>query len=68
MDNNASERTVRGPSMGRKNYFGWGSLWSVCLTAAMFSIVATLKQWNLTAERRAKLTSPAATAAINDTS
>ena len=33
MDNNASERTVRGPAMGRKNYFGSGSLWSVCLTA-----------------------------------
>jgi len=47
MDNNASERTVRGPAMGRKNYFGSGSLWSVCLTAAMFSIVATLKQWNI---------------------
>lgn len=47
MDNNASERTVRGPAMGRKNYFGSGSLWSVCLTAAMFSIVATLKQWDI---------------------
>jgi len=51
MDNNASERTVRGPSMGRKNYFGSGSLWSVCLTAAMFSIVATLKQWNINPRR-----------------
>jgi transposase len=51
MDNNASERTVRGPSMGRKNYFGSGSLWSVCLTAAMFSIVATLKQWNMNPHR-----------------
>jgi transposase len=100
MDNNASERTVRGPAMGRKNYFGSGSLWSVCLTAAMFSIVATLKQWNinprrwlswylescaaagsrvpkdierflpwnLTTERRAELTSPKASAPINDTS
>ncbi len=100
MDNNASERTVRGPAMGRKNYFGSGSLWSVCLTASMFSIVATLKQWhinphrwlswylescaaaggqvpkdiekflpwNLTAERRAELTSPKASSPINDTS
>ena len=51
MDNNASERTVRGPAMGRKNYFGSGSLWSVCLTAAMFSIVATLKQWNINPRR-----------------
>jgi len=51
MDNNASERTVRGPSMARKNYFGSGSLWSVCLAAAMFSIVATLKQWNINPRR-----------------
>jgi transposase len=51
MDNNASERTVRGPSMGRKNYYGSGSLWSVCLTAAMFSILATLKQWGLNRRR-----------------
>ena len=51
MDNNASERAVRGPSMGRKNYFGSGSLWSVCLTAAKFSVVATLKQWNVNPRR-----------------
>jgi transposase len=100
MDNNASERMVRGPAMGRKNYYGSGSLWSVCLTAAMFSIVATLKQWNvnprrwlswylescaaagsrvpedverflpwnLTADRRAALTSPETSVPINDSS
>jgi len=51
MDNNASERAVRGPSMGRKNYFGSGALWSVCLTATMFSIAATLKQWDLNPRR-----------------
>ncbi|KKL76244.1 hypothetical protein LCGC14_2046820, partial [marine sediment metagenome] len=100
MDNNASERMVRGPAMGRKNYYGSGSLWSVRLTAAMFSIVATLKQWNvnprrwlswylescaaagsrvpedvqrflpwnLTADRRAELTSPEASVPINDSS
>ena len=51
MDNNASERAVRGPAMGRKNYYGSGSLWSACLTAAMFSIVATLKQWGLNPRR-----------------
>ena len=51
MDNNASERTVRGPAMGRKNYYGSGSLWSVSLAAAMFSIVATLKRWNINARR-----------------
>jgi transposase len=51
MDNNASERAVRGPAVSRKNYYGCGSLWSVCLTAAMFSIVATLKQWDLNPRR-----------------
>lgn len=47
LDNNASERAVRGPAMGRKNYYGSGSLWSVSLAATMFSILATLKRWNL---------------------
>ncbi len=51
MDNNASERIVRGPAMSRKNYYGSGSLWSVCLTAAMFSIVASLKQWGFNPRR-----------------
>jgi transposase len=51
MDNNASERAIRGPAMGRKNYYGSGSLWSVCLTAAMFSIMATLKRWDLNPRR-----------------
>lgn len=36
---------------GRKNYYGSGSLWSVCLTGAMFSIIATLKQWGLNPRR-----------------
>jgi transposase len=51
MDNNASERTVRGPAMGRKNYYGSGALWSVSLAATMFSILATLKRWNLNPHR-----------------
>jgi len=51
MDNNASERTVRGPALGRKNYYGSGSLWSVALAATMFSILATLKRWNLNPRR-----------------
>jgi len=47
MDNNASERAGRGPAMGRKNYYGSGALWSARLAAAMFSIVATWKRWDL---------------------
>ena len=47
MDNNASERRLRGPAVGRKNYYGSGSLWSGQLAAMLFSIFATLKMWKL---------------------
>jgi transposase len=42
MDNNASERAVRGPAVARKNFYGSGSLWSGRLAATMFSLFATL--------------------------
>lgn len=42
MDNNECERRLRDPAMGRKNYFGCGSLWSGELTAASFTIFQTL--------------------------
>jgi transposase len=42
MDNNESERMLRNPAMGRKNYFGCGSLWSGELTSSCFSIFQTL--------------------------
>ena len=42
LDNNASERQARGPALGRKNYYGSGALWSGRLTAALFSIFASL--------------------------
>ena len=47
MDNNASERRVRGPAVGRKNYYGSGALWSGRLAAMLFSLFATLGQWKL---------------------
>jgi transposase len=47
MDNNASERQVRGPALGRKNYYGSGALWSGHLAAMLFSLFATLAKWNL---------------------
>ena len=47
MDNNASERRLRGPAVGRKNYYGSGSLWSGRLAAMLFSIFATLKMAQL---------------------
>jgi transposase len=42
LDNNASERRIRGPALGRKNYYGSGSLWSGQLAAAIFSLFSTL--------------------------
>jgi transposase len=47
MDNNASERRVRGPAVARKNFYGSGSEWSGQLAAAAFSIFATLSMWKL---------------------
>ena len=51
MDNNASERRVRGPAVARKNFYGSGSLWSGQQAAAMFSILATLSLWKLNPRR-----------------
>src|SRR3954447_21529137 len=42
LDNNASERQVRGPALGCKNYYGSGALWSGRLAAMLFSLFATL--------------------------
>jgi transposase len=42
LDNNASERRVRGPALGRKNYYGSGALWSGRLAATPFPLFATL--------------------------
>jgi len=41
MDNNESERRLRNPVMGRKNYYGSGSLWSGRLAACAFTIFQT---------------------------
>jgi transposase len=51
MDNNRSERCVRGPAVGRKNFYGSGALWSGRLAAALFSILATLKLWKINPRR-----------------
>jgi transposase len=47
MDNNAAERMLRNPVVGRKNYYGSGSVWSAQLAAMMFSILQTLLLWGL---------------------
>lgn len=45
MDNNASERSLRGAALGRKNYYGSSALWSGHLAMMLFSIFATLRKW-----------------------
>ncbi len=47
MDNNAVERTERGPVVGRKNYYGSGAIWSGQLAALLFSLLQTLRLWEL---------------------
>jgi transposase len=47
MDNNLSERRLRGPALGRKNYYGSGALWSGRLASTLFSILATLQLWQI---------------------
>ena len=47
MDNNTAERILRNPVVGRKNYYGSGSVWSAHFTAMMFSVLQTLLLWGL---------------------
>jgi transposase len=47
MDNNTAERVERGPVVGRKNYYGSGSVWSGRLAAITFSLFQTLCLWGL---------------------
>lgn len=47
MDNNGSERTLRNPVIGRKNYYGSVAIWSARFTAVMFSIFETLEVWKI---------------------
>ncbi len=46
-DNNSAERALRGPVVGRKNFYGSGSEWSGQLAAMMFSLLATLRSWQI---------------------
>ena len=47
MDNNSAERGLRPPVVGRKNYYGSGSIWSGELAVIMFTIFSTLKLWGI---------------------
>lgn len=47
MDNNPAERGLRGGAVGRKNYYGSGSIESAEFTAIMFTIIQTLLIWGI---------------------
>jgi transposase len=47
LDNNSAERALRNPVVGRKTYYGSGSLWSARLAAMMWSILQTVLLWGL---------------------
>lgn len=49
MDNNTAERDMRGPVVGRKNFYGSSSKCSGELAAMMYSLMATLKLWGINA-------------------
>ena len=44
LDNNASERGLRGPVVGRKNFWGFGKKWSAELSVFLYTLFAT---WSL---------------------
>jgi len=51
MDNNESERLQRPEALGRKNYYGSGSLWSGQFSAHAFTIIQTLRHNGIDPQR-----------------
>ncbi|MDA8286363.1 MAG: IS66 family transposase [Actinomycetota bacterium] len=47
LDNNVSERALRGPVVGRKNYYGSGAIWAATLSGRAWTITATAKRAGL---------------------
>jgi len=47
LDNNAMERLLRTPVVGRKNFYGSGSQWSGEFGAMMWTVAATVARANL---------------------
>ena len=47
MDNSEAERRIRGPAVGRKNFYGSGAVWSGYFGAGMFTIFQTLELWGI---------------------
>lgn len=46
-DNNSAERALRGAVVGRKNFYGSGSEWSGQLAAMMFTLLETMRCWQI---------------------
>lgn len=44
LDNNASERALRNPVVGRKNYYGSGAVWAARLAGRVWSITTTAQR------------------------
>ena len=42
-----AQRALRGPVVGRKNYYGSGAQWSGELSATLFSLFHTLERWRI---------------------
>jgi len=51
LDNNIAERALRGPVVGRKNYYGSGSRWAGEFAASMFTVLMTLQLWQINPRR-----------------
>jgi transposase len=51
LDNNVAERALRGPVVGRKNYYGSGSRWAGEFAASMFTVLMTLQLWQINPRR-----------------
>jgi transposase len=47
MDNNQAERSLRNPVTGRKRYYGSGRVWSAELAAMLFTVLQTLRLWDI---------------------
>ena len=54
MDNNRGEMAIRGPVVGRKNFYGSGSIWSAEVAAKMYPQLLTVVQWGLNLEHWAQ--------------
>jgi transposase len=47
LDNNQAERDLRGPVVGRKNFYGSGAVWAGERAAMLFSVIETLERGNI---------------------